>query len=286
MQQPCPRCGYVSDRPTRFCRQCGAQLFVENEVTSATTRQHPPQQNDAPYASQYTPGGWLDNETSRFYRPPEPPNYQNYPASYQVTEPKKSNALKWMMITLLCFLLLGGGVVAMVVSAIRAKHRVEFITPSGEEIAADIREKVEREVQRAIEDAERAQKDAQPAAEEAAGAAPQPPLPPAPPGGEAAVDLDKYIYPGATMDGQVRIVDNGVLNMRTRDGFEVVKKFYQQLLGEPVIESNENDERKLVFQSTGVPSALVTIQPDEQHSGYLQIIVIRSRIRFPRIDAK
>ncbi|MGH9939802.1 MAG: hypothetical protein ACREAM_26480, partial [Blastocatellia bacterium] len=102
MQQQCPQCGNVSDRPTRFCRQCGAQLFVENEATSAATRQYAPQQTanpyDAPYQSQFAqprsapgsrPDSQFDNQTpdtSRLYHSPMAPKLPNYPVNYQLAE--------------------------------------------------------------------------------------------------------------------------------------------------------------------------------------------------------
>src|SRR2546425_592297 len=124
MQQPCHRCGFISDRPTRFCRQCGAQLFVENEVTSATTRQYAPQQPansyDAPYQSQFAqaqsaPDSRSNNhtpDTSRLYHDPMAQNYPSYPAT-STDVAKKSGALKWVLITLICIALVSGGIAAM-----------------------------------------------------------------------------------------------------------------------------------------------------------------------------
>jgi len=248
-------------------------------MTSAATRQPAPQQTanpnaDAPYASPYAQGNRWDEQapdTSRFYRPPMTPNYTGYPAA----EAKKSNPWKWVLIALLCFLLAGGGIGAMVFSAIRARHRTETLVPSGEEIAAGIRERIEDEVARAMEDAQRA-------AEEAANGD----SPPSPPGSEAPVDLDKYKYPKAAVDNQIRVIGNEILKLRTGDGYEEVKKFYQKLLGEPVIEDNQDDERRLVFQSTARPSVLVTIRLDEEHAGQLQIVIIRSRFQIPRIESR
>src|SRR5262249_37170603 len=154
MQQPCQKCGYISDRPTRFCRQCGTQLFMENEATSAATRQYAPQQPansyDAPYQSQLAqaqspPNGWLtsqfDNQsrdTSRLDGAQSPqghpnspgPNYPgpNYPANIQQAEAKKSGAWKWVLIALLLIVIAGGGIGFLVVSAInRARNAAENV---------------------------------------------------------------------------------------------------------------------------------------------------------------
>src|SRR5262249_10947821 len=132
MQRPCHRCGFVSDRPTRFCRQCGAQLFVENEATSATTRQYAPQQSaypyDAPYQSQLAQvqsarenrSNDQTPDTSRLYYEPMAATYPTYPADYQQAVVKKSGALKWILITLMCILLVSGAISVMVISAIHA----------------------------------------------------------------------------------------------------------------------------------------------------------------------
>src|SRR5262249_33692410 len=134
MQQPCHRCGFVSDRPTRFCRQCGAQLLVENEATSATTRQYAPQQPanqyDAPYQSQlaqaqFAPDNRFVNQTpdtSRLYHDLMEPNLPNYPGNYQQVAVKKSGALKWILITLICVALVSGSISVMVISAIRSNR--------------------------------------------------------------------------------------------------------------------------------------------------------------------
>src|SRR5262245_30667094 len=182
MQQTCHRCGFVSDRPTRFCRQCGAQLFVENEATSATTRQYAPQQSanpyDAPYQSQLAqvqsaPDNRSNDqtpETSRLYYDPMAPNYPNYPADYQQAVVRKSGALKWILITLMCILLVSGAISVMVIWAIRATQQTAT------------------------------------QAEEPPGA----PAPPPPPPVQGA-GLERYKYPNARVENSVRVLGNETL---------------------------------------------------------------------------
>lgn len=57
------------------------------------------------------------------------PNYPGYPAGYQQAPAKKSGALKWVLITLICLLLVSGGISAMVISAIRAHRARELNAP-------------------------------------------------------------------------------------------------------------------------------------------------------------
>jgi hypothetical protein len=118
MEQACPGCGFVSDRPSRYCRQCGKQLFVENELTSAETRNYDPnrgQAADTPYPSHHR--SWGNEmkevqETARFYTPPLVSNYD-------VPEKKKSRMGLWIMLALLCLFLVGGSLIALVVHAFR-----------------------------------------------------------------------------------------------------------------------------------------------------------------------
>jgi hypothetical protein len=178
-------------------------------------------------------------------------NYPNYPANHQLAEPRKSSALKWVMITLLCVLLVSGGIFAMVITAIRSNPPIAAHAPIPAEPAEP-------------------------------GIPPPPPAPPAPPEGKATLDLGKYKYPGATIDKQVRVFGNEILNMRTNDSYEEVKKFYQPLFGEPMVESNDDNEPKLVYQAAGNGSVLVTIQNDESHPGQVQIVVVRSPFQIPK----
>ncbi|MFN0112139.1 MAG: hypothetical protein ACKVZH_25025, partial [Blastocatellia bacterium] len=88
---------YMSDRPARFCRQCGSQLFAESDVTSATTRnysqQPPPQFAEQPQAG-YSPGSWAEQpaNTSPFYQAPplaqSPYPNRNCSAAFQAAFPK------------------------------------------------------------------------------------------------------------------------------------------------------------------------------------------------------
>src|SRR5262245_21571147 len=195
MQQPCQRCGYVSDRPARFCRQCGAQLFVENEATSAPTRQQPPQQSsnpyDAPYQSQLAqsqaaPDSRFDGQTpdtSRLYHAPVGQNYPSYPSNYQPAEPKKSGALKWVLIVALGVVMVSCGIGALVISAINAKRAA-----SDQAIAA------------ILEEAERAKREMEKATIEGL------PVPPPPPPPANVEGLDRYKYPNATVKNSVSVM--------------------------------------------------------------------------------
>ena len=256
MQQPCHTCGFVSDRPTRFCRQCGAQLFVENEATSATTRQYAPQQSanpyDAPYQSQIAqvqsaPDNRFNDqtpETSRLYYDPMAPNYPNYSSDYHQAVVKKSGALKWILITLMCILLVSAAISLMVISAIRATQQT----------------------------ATQAQ-----GAPEAPGA----PAPPPPPPVQGA-GLERYKYPDARVESSVRALGNESMTMTTDDSVSEVRDYYQKRLGSPMEENEDN--ATVVFKISDSPMILITINQDKDDSDKTQITVVRTNVQLPKIN--
>src|SRR5262245_12974226 len=240
MQQSCHRCGFISDRPTRFCRQCGAQLFVENEATSATTRQQAPQQPanpyDAPYQSQLAqvqaaPDGrsnYQTPDTSRLYHEPMAPNYHDYPANYQQAVMKKSGGLKWVLITLICILLVSGGISVMVISAIRARQQAA----------------------RQIADEELARARRESGVSPDAPGAPAPPPPPPVQG----AGLEQYKYPNARIENSVRVLGNETVTMTTDDSVSEVRDYYQKRLGSPMVENE--DDATVVFKISDSPMIL------------------------------
>ena len=251
MQQPCHRCGFVSDRPTRFCRRCGAQLFVENEASSAATRQYASQQSanpyDAPYQSQFTevqsaPASRPSNQTpdtSRLYYDPPASSYPNY-STTSTRAVKKSGALKWILITLICILLVSGGISVMVISAIRGTQQTANQAEVGPE----------------------------------APGAPAPPPPPSIPG----TGLEQYKYPNAEVKHSASALDNEFITMTTDDSVSEVRAYYQKRLRSPMVESE--DDATVILKISGSP-ILITINEDKNGSGKTQITVLRSNV-FPK----
>jgi len=270
MQQPCHKCRYVSDRPTRFCRQCGAQLFVENDATSAATRQYAPQPSsnpyDAPYQSQLaqaqtvsdSPFGNQTPDTSRLNHSPMGQNYPNYPANYQPAGSKKSGAWKWVLITLLCLVVVCGGIGAAVISAIRAKQAA----------AEEAREKIQAALDRA--------KAAVQAAEEASASAPKTPPPP------IGAGVEQYKYPHAEVKNSTNLLGNNVLIMITSDSVSEVSEYYKKQLGDPMVE--DEDSNTVCFQISGSPTTLITIEKDKKGDDKTQITVIKTNLQLPKIN--
>jgi hypothetical protein len=257
MQRSCHKCGFVSDRPARFCRQCGAQLFVENEATSATTRQYAQQQSanpyDAPYQSQFAPVQSAPDsrsnnqtpDTSRLYQEPMAPNYPYYPPNYQQAVVKKSGGLKWVLITLVCILLVSGGISVMVIWAIRAKQHAA-------------RQMAEEEL-----------------------APPDAPAPPPPPPVHGA-GLEQYKYPNARVEYSVRAFGNESMTMTTDDNVSEVKDYYKERLGAPMLDSE--DDATAVFQISDSPMTIITINQDKKDPEKTQITVVRSKLQIPKIN--
>lgn len=264
MQQPCSRCGYISDRPARFCRQCGSQLFAENDTTSATTRNYAPQQTPqqfsnqqaayAPYESVYASNRPIDEqtpETTPFYRPPMVPNYQ-----VPVQEQKRSNWGKWLLIGFLSFLLLCAvGVGGLVYFVKNNMPRVEY--RSGDAPVAG-------------------QNDPPPPAD-----------PPDPPDASAAPvsakNLDSYKYPGAKVTESHKDGVNEVIKMSTDDDLETVSKFYQEKFKDSSVSVKNDGGEKIIYTTFGQPLITVILQPDEDHDGNIEINLVRANISIPRI---
>lgn len=259
MEQPCSRCGYISDRPARFCRQCGSQMFVENEVTSATTQnyaqQNPPQYSEpqSDYSG-YRPGGWAEQtpNTSRLYRPPDAPVYE------QMAAPKKSGWVKWVLISLAAFFLLA--VVAGVGIVYWASQKVS----------------------QAVEEARR----------DFPQGIPLPADPPAPPGDPSAptttkATLDDFKYPGATVVTSAKAPFTQTLVMTTSDDLNKVKEFYDKKFSETFKNSDGkiqvNEDEKYVYTSLTFPMMVITLEPDNAQSDKTKITLAHIKVQAPNL---
>ena len=279
MQQPCSRCGYVSDRPARFCRQCGAPLFVENEATSAATRSYAPSQPPQGFPNQtYTPSyqagnRWDDQapETSQFYRPPSAPNYE--PAAT-----KKSRWGLWLLIGILCLLLVGGTIAGVVITAIRTRNAAPFNT---DELTKDIERQVEEQIRLAQE---QALEQAKRAVDAGGNLPPLPPLPPAAPGTDLPPGFEKYKYPNAEVEQLINVIGNEIIKMTTNDSPATVADFYRKVAGQPTIKNKEDEGEKYIFQITGPPSLIITVGPNREDPERTEIIVLRSSFKIPKLN--
>jgi len=258
MEHACPGCGYISDRPSRFCRQCGKQLYVESEASSAATRNYepnrvpPPRQPDTPH---YSPGPGMNlgmneeiQETSRFYQPPIAP-YHDFP------EKKKSRTGFWILIAILCFIMVSVSVAAIVVFALRPHRQVTIVENDFDRI---------RELGKIHPP-------------------PQPPFPPVGPKNEIPDVFTRYKYPNAQVDHSVSAVGNEIVKLSTDDNVGTVRDFYSKVTGSsPLVRNREEEKEEVVFQASTSPPILIIISPDDDLPGRTQIVLIRSVFQIPR----
>jgi hypothetical protein len=151
---------------------------------------------------------------------------------------KKSGALKWILITLMCILLVSGGISVMVISAIRATQQ-----PANQAVGAP----------------------------EAPGA----PAPPPPPSAQGA-GLGQYKYPNAKIEYSGRALGNESMTMTTDDSVSEVRDYYQKRLGSPMVENE--DDATVVLKISDSPMILITINQDKDDSDKTQITVVRSKL--------
>lgn len=259
MEQPCSRCGYISDRPARFCRQCGSQLIAETEASSAATRNYAPQaaQYAEPpsaypgYAPNQQPAWGSDQtpETTPFYRPPVAPQYQT-----PIAEQKSTNWGKWVLISLLTFL-----VVCLV--------GVGGLVYWGKKF-------VERRVGSSTADAPVVAPGSHPSSD-----APHAPgLPPPPP---AVGSLDDYKYPDAEITILRKQGINEVIQMTTDDDLEDVLEYYQEKFKNSSIRIKGDDGKKSVFTSLGQPMITVIVEPHEKDKDKDKTKITLTRLNIP-----
>jgi hypothetical protein len=289
MNQICQYCSYESPLGARFCRQCGAQLYGETEVATASTRNFG-RQEAAPsvvtVGSGHLPPSVAEvigGETGRYYQSPYIPAPVITPTSHI-----GSGNRPWRWVLVFFVLLLGIAIGALAVgnSARRRRDPVsaeQLAQRRAEEEARRQQENQRREINDRLREAKDRAREAKDRAREAlermreateraneAGAA-------LPSTGEKLIDLSHYEYPGATMSNAIRIPGREMLTMRTSDDFDTVSQFYQKKISKPVILINEPWEKKLIFHSNSVPPIAVSIESAPGVSGpELKITVLRS----------
>lgn len=259
MQQPCSRCGYISDRPARFCRQCGSQLSEETDASSATTRNYASMAAQGaapqPVIPAYAPQQWNEQtpETTPFYRPPIASQYP-----MPIDGQKRTSWGKWILISLLTFMMICmlaiGGVFYI------GKKWVDNhnISGGGGDASAP----------------------ADPPAPPAPPDAPEPPDEPSAP--VIAANLDKLKYPDAEVTQSHKDGMTEMIQMTTDDDMEDVREYYRKKF-KNAMSINDEKGKKLIFTSLGQPMITVIVQPDETDTGKTQIVLSRVNVSIPKI---
>jgi hypothetical protein len=305
MNHTCQYCNYESPASARFCRQCGAQLFVETELSAAETRNYvrqEPAPSVATAGSGHLPPSVADaiaGETERYYqaRPYVPAPVASSTARI------KSRIGNWRWFVLLLVMIFGAAIGSLVtLSAFepggdsrtpeeRARRQQQDEERRRQQEQRRRQDELRREAQNRMREAEDRSREALNNAREAlrradeaarqaieAGAA-------LAPTDEKLLDFDQFDYPGATVSSSIRIPGREMLTMRTTDSFDAVNQFYQKKLGEPILKIDESVEKSLIFQSNTPPLISVSVETVPGPSGQeLKIVVLRSPFRFPRPD--
>jgi|SRR5262252_860625 len=313
MQQPCKACGYESPETDKFCRQCGGQLVVETEASAATTLNHGRVEPNPPMASVGTGrlppsvGDVIAADTERYYSPPqyasapahiERPQYASAQAAVErpptfaplpLPPPSRLKSFSGFMKGFFLFLL----VTALIVTTSIAIHNGMEADEARRRLdernrAIDGRERADGRAQNAWEQMEKALQLTDEAAERAASAGATLTI-----SGEKSIDLSKYAYPTAQVEALIDSHGNEALSLLATDNFEDVQKFYERLFGKPVLQVAAdqwgNQRKKLLYQSTTLPSILVKVEEIQIRKldrwvPVAKITILHSFLRFPRFN--
>jgi hypothetical protein len=299
MQQPCKTCGYESPETDKFCRQCGGQLAVESEFSSAATLNHGRVEPNPPMASvgtgRFPPsvGDVIAADTERYYAPPQyasaPANTER-PPSFAPPIPASPSRLKSFSVFMkgmFTFLLVSALLVTTGMAVFfsqEANHARRELDRRDRSTAGG--EQANGRAQDAWEQMEEALKLIHEAGEKAAGAGAEFVV-----NGEKPIDLDKFAYPDAQVEAKIGSHGNEALSLLTRQNFDAVQTFYEKLFGKPVLQVAVNhwgnQRKKLLFQSSSLPSILVKVEEigiEGTDRIQVKITILHSFLRFPRFN--
>jgi len=291
MQQACKTCGYESPELDKFCRQCGGQLAVESEVSSAVTLNHGRVEPNPPRASvgtgRFPPsvGDVVAGDTERYYSPPQyvsaPANIERSPSfTPQITaSPSWLKLLSGFMKGIFALLIVGALVLATGLAVFfsqEAEHTRRRLNERNR--SRDGREEANGRAQDAWEQMEEALELSHEAAEKAAGAGATLAIT-----GEKPIDLGKYAYPDAQVEAMIDSKGKEALSLLTHKDFNDVQKYYEGLFGKPVLQvAVGNQRKKLLFQPPSPASILIKVE--EIDKGQVKITILHSLLRFPRFN--
>jgi hypothetical protein len=321
MQQPCKTCGYESPEMDKFCRQCGGQLTTENEFTSAATLNHGKAESNSQAPSVGTGrlspniADVISADTERYYTPPQyAPAHAPTPAPTPIPTPapvpvqiayeriptyalptlnpephSRFKSFSSFMKGMFTFLLFVALLVTTALTVYFAQEAQQARYRNWERENARGRSRgdnANNRAQDALSQMEEALELAREAAEKASAAGATLTT-----GADKSVDLSKYAFPDAQVEAKIDTLGNETLSLLTRKDFKEVQKFYERMLGNPVLQvaTNQrgNQTTKLLFQSPTLPSILVKIEEvDIPGTDRLQvkITILHSFLRFPKFN--
>jgi hypothetical protein len=315
MQEACKKCGYESPEADKFCRQCGDQLSAETEFTAAVTLNHGKVEPQQPMASVGTGrlapsiGDTIAGDTERYYSPPQyaapqanierPQAYAERPQAYaerptvyasiNPPPPSRFNSFSKFMKGMFMFLLVVGLLVSTGIAVRFAMEADQFRRELRErEDSGDRMEQADGRAQNAWDQMEEALRLSHLAAKKAANAGATLTI-----SGEKPIDLSKYSYPKAEVEAMIDSHGNEALSLLANDNFDEVQKYYERILGKPVLQVTDNGRRnqskKLLYQSPTLPSILVKVEEIQIRKSdnwvlVPKITILHSFLRFPRFN--
>jgi hypothetical protein len=302
MQQPCKKCGFESPETDKYCRQCGGQLSMESEFSSAATlnqgRVEPSPSITVAGTGKFPPSvsDVIGGETERYYNPPQYAPVAAAQDRPQYFTAPQSTSGSWFKSFFrfskgaFSFLL----IVALIVStamAVYFAHEADDQRRRTYELEDRARARAGREnangrAQDAWDQMEEALLLTHEAAEKATAAGAELMV-----GDEKPIDLDKYAYPGAQVEAKSTKPGAETISMLTRQNSDAVQAHYERLFGKPVLQVAVNygagQRKKILFQSSSAPSILVKIEevdlPDSEKS-QVKITILHAFLRFPRFN--
>lgn len=290
--QTCQTCRFESPLGAKFCRQCGAPLISESELSGASTRNYGRQTPTfAPAGSAPLPpsiGDVLSSDTARYYQ--QPPVAHAAPNAFLTpsisTAPLQRKFKAWRYLSFLLVLVVG-----MALGAIFTSNSTDEPTPDMDPVSAARHEAQAANDElnaaladkfRAIQEAVRQQEEhIRQKAEEAAHSGAPIAL-----GDAKPLDLTPFEYPGAATGKSNRMPGSEMVQMRSKDSFDAIVQYYQKKLGKPLLLVNEDDddEKRAVFQSSAAPAVSVSIDHDDENGGFWRITISPALFQLPRPD--
>lgn len=287
--QTCQTCQFQSPLGAKFCRQCGAPLIAESELSGASTRNYGRQTPAfAPAGSAPLPpsiGDVLSSDTARYYQ--QPPLAHAAPNAFLTpsisTAPLQRKFKAWRYLSFLLVLVVGMALGAIFTS--RSHDEAPIMDPTF--VAHQEAQAAKAELDAALAEQFRAAQEAvrhqeefmRQKAEEAANSGA-----PVAFGDAKSLDLTPFEYPGAATGNYNRIPGSEMVQMRSKDSFDAILQHYQKKLGKPLMLMNDgdDDDKSAFFQSNvGQAAVYVSIEHDDDHDGFWRITISRAPFQFP-----
>ncbi len=294
--QTCPTCQFESPLGAKFCRQCGAPMFAESEMTGASTRNYGRQEAAFAGSAPLPPsiGDVISSDTARYYQqqpPMMPAAAQAFLTPSVNTAPLYRKIKHWRVFAFFLVLLVGIGL-GVLFANLRINHDpvtdpVELAQLDAQAAEQARKQEMADVIREAQDHAREAQDHIREAAQQAREAAEQAAASGATlaPGAAKPLDMKEFEYPGAATGNYSRIPGSEMVQMRSKDSFDTILQHYQKKLGKPLMLMTDDDDKSAFFQSTAAPAVFVSIESDEENDGFWKITITRAPFQFPQPEA-